>query len=218
MKKTNQTTQNSVHKNDTSTVMLVSYLGSKCLDEWIASMVDVCNRLQRSSSVWSYEGHGVSRKQLKPMADLYSTSIKRGEHCIIMNATEPCTMESLIVDLLDSCASADETAIVADCNISILTPQQERCYGDLLEDLEVKSVVEAISQVANDEENFMQNLINIVMDKPACAKFYFANFFAEKDCDDEVYKLLYAAVNDNYKPAVAFMNEFEKAMAAQNNK
>ncbi|MBQ2175990.1 MAG: hypothetical protein II453_13290 [Alphaproteobacteria bacterium] len=214
-----KTALNGVNKNTrTSKVMLVSYLGSKSSDEWIAPLVEVCNRLQRKSPVWSYDGLGKSHQQFKPMIDLYATSINKGEHCIIMNATEPCTMKSLIEELLDTCESAKETEIVTDCNISIFTPQQERSYGDLLEDLDVQSVTEAISAVGDDEEHFMQNLLNIVMEKPACAKFYFANFFAEKDCDDEVYTLLFSAADDNYKPAVAFMNDFGKAMAARNGK
>jgi hypothetical protein len=200
----------------TSKVMLVSYLGGKSSDEWIAPLVEVCNRLQRKSPVWSYDGLGKSHQQFKPMIDLYATSINKGEHCIIMNATEPCTMKSLIEELLDTCESAKEMDIVTDCNVSIFTPQQERSYGDLLEDLDITSVRDAISAVGDDEEHFMKNLLNIVMEKPACAKFYFANFFAENDCDDEVYTLLFSAVDDNYKPAVAFMNDFIEAMDGQN--
>jgi hypothetical protein len=195
---------------DTSKILVLSYLGSKSSEEWLSPLIEVCNRLQYTSPIWSYEGHSISLQEIEPLISLYATAIKQGEYCIVMSASKPRPTQSLIKDLLTSCISSTEEEIVTDCNVSILTPHQERYCSNLLEDLEVKSVIEAISTAGDNEENFMQNLLKIVMDRPACTKFFLANFFAEQNFDDEVYTLLRSALDENYKPAISFIKKFAK--------
>jgi hypothetical protein len=177
--------------------------------EWI-HLVNLFNKLQKESTLFSYEGMLRVKKTIKPMAELgtnFPALIRKNQFIILISSTKEVTMDFLMSSLKKAGQSVQENNLISHCHINILPHKYDYRNKLLFDDLDVLEVVNHVEEHRESAEDFMNVLFDFLMKKTAAIRYYFSDFFVKQNCMLEASKLMTSAAMDNYKPAVKFMNK-----------
>lgn len=203
--------------NITGSSMMITYHGYDLeLFEWIDTLVHICNRVQRCSEVLSYEGYYLMNKTIKPLAELGSNNvhlIRRADYVILMSSTKAISMEYLMKCLKKACRSFNEAFVISQCRISIPTSKQNLNDNIFADNMDILGVLDSFADIEPNSKEPLSALFDILMECPASTRYIFKDYFTDLHQMLEASKLLASAANDNYKPAVQFLENLEQEVS-----